>query len=686
MSTDNRRLVVGPIYNAGSFNEGAMLTNNDQFLFNEEDRSWYYWSGTYPKIVTSASSPKSDGGLGIGAWMSIGDVSLRNDLALSGGADWIDNGCLTVYKKVGTFSSGAVVSSRDQAVLGGNGFYYINNIDILPLIVSPGSQPNENWQCVGLLNAHHVWDLRNWTQQDITKDISPVLNEVLNYYPSFDPLSVSSRAKPEILLPPGMVYMRSPVIIKNYNKGSFFKIRGGNETWLMLTGEFEYAFEIEGEFVFFSDFRVFDADVQTNSKKILVKHTPYPGRADCDATFENIHSGLKYIHHVHGRGSQFINCRLAYGGSLARISNPAGFVPGTGSAVNDISTAMRRFTALNTNVDGGYCLFSIDEEGEALNYINELSVNGVYGHTLDRLIDGGHLRNILISNVNVVNSFPLCGIRVNSIKGADISLTSIRGYNVNTPPSGGTRMAHFLMVGDNATIEEICSDITLSGVISSIGETLINCKGVFGNINISGLVMPHAYESSGSSTGVLLIASGMSPNCKIRFSASSINANRGAKINTFKICAQTLEPYIDAAGLTITNLPFTPNIKYTTFVPTARLSNDEPVELTNYFGRLRQIVDGVYLIELGFSFTSLGGNSQVRIGGIPVSATTSGSISQSYPGRVISGIQSKIFDNQVSATIVGNELLLWRGSNIALLGSDLASGLSLSFSFLVSTY
>ncbi|MCM7589858.1 hypothetical protein M8S10_13685 [Enterobacter chuandaensis] len=54
-------------------------------MWDESTKSWYYWSGNLPKSVPEASSPESTGGVSLGAWQSVGDFRLRDDLAKEDG-------------------------------------------------------------------------------------------------------------------------------------------------------------------------------------------------------------------------------------------------------------------------------------------------------------------------------------------------------------------------------------------------------------------------------------------------------------------------------------------------------------------------------------------------------------------------------------------------------------------------
>lgn len=74
-----------------SFQLGAPLPNNEmtlpnQVLQDETDGEYYRWDGVFPKAVPEGSTPDSTGGIAVGAWVSVGDASLRSALATNSGA------------------------------------------------------------------------------------------------------------------------------------------------------------------------------------------------------------------------------------------------------------------------------------------------------------------------------------------------------------------------------------------------------------------------------------------------------------------------------------------------------------------------------------------------------------------------------------------------------------------------
>ncbi|HCT1399449.1 TPA: hypothetical protein OTO79_002688 [Morganella morganii] len=63
-----------------SFEKGALITSRYQALHFESQGEYYRWDGDLPKQIPAGSTPQSTGGIGKGAWVSVGDASLRSEL------------------------------------------------------------------------------------------------------------------------------------------------------------------------------------------------------------------------------------------------------------------------------------------------------------------------------------------------------------------------------------------------------------------------------------------------------------------------------------------------------------------------------------------------------------------------------------------------------------------------------
>ena len=74
---------------SGSFEEGATANSSTDAVWHISGGQCYTWDGAFPKAVPADSTPASTGGIGLGAWVSVGDASLRSELYSSSGASLI---------------------------------------------------------------------------------------------------------------------------------------------------------------------------------------------------------------------------------------------------------------------------------------------------------------------------------------------------------------------------------------------------------------------------------------------------------------------------------------------------------------------------------------------------------------------------------------------------------------------
>ncbi|EJD6584782.1 hypothetical protein M0L63_RS18955, partial [Providencia rettgeri] len=81
----NTAIVAAGYITIDSFQQGADLPNNEltqrnHILRDETTGEYYRWDGDLPKQVPAGSTPQSTGSIGKGAWISVGDASLRSDM------------------------------------------------------------------------------------------------------------------------------------------------------------------------------------------------------------------------------------------------------------------------------------------------------------------------------------------------------------------------------------------------------------------------------------------------------------------------------------------------------------------------------------------------------------------------------------------------------------------------------
>lgn len=75
----------------GSFEEGATVGSATDAVWYIAGAQCYTWGSGLPKDVPPKATPASTGGIGLGAWASVGDASLRNDLTTAGLPDLVNS-------------------------------------------------------------------------------------------------------------------------------------------------------------------------------------------------------------------------------------------------------------------------------------------------------------------------------------------------------------------------------------------------------------------------------------------------------------------------------------------------------------------------------------------------------------------------------------------------------------------
>ncbi|SPX92956.1 Uncharacterised protein [Morganella morganii] len=76
----NQAIIAAGYIPMDSFQLGAEITKRNEILRDETTGEYYRWDGDLPKSVPAGSTPESSGGVGMGAWVGVGDASLRSEL------------------------------------------------------------------------------------------------------------------------------------------------------------------------------------------------------------------------------------------------------------------------------------------------------------------------------------------------------------------------------------------------------------------------------------------------------------------------------------------------------------------------------------------------------------------------------------------------------------------------------
>ena len=74
---------------AGSFEEGATVNNKTDAVWHIAGSQCYTWDAAGTKTIPANSTPDNSGGISSGAWLSVSDAVLRQELASAGGSGLI---------------------------------------------------------------------------------------------------------------------------------------------------------------------------------------------------------------------------------------------------------------------------------------------------------------------------------------------------------------------------------------------------------------------------------------------------------------------------------------------------------------------------------------------------------------------------------------------------------------------
>lgn len=100
----------------GSFEEGATVSAATDAVWHMAGGQCYTWGGTLPKTVPAGSTPETAGGIALGAWVSVGDASLRSELSASNGASNVGIGVRSVLDNLNDIKHSANYPDLQSAI------------------------------------------------------------------------------------------------------------------------------------------------------------------------------------------------------------------------------------------------------------------------------------------------------------------------------------------------------------------------------------------------------------------------------------------------------------------------------------------------------------------------------------------------------------------------------------------
>lgn len=212
----------------GTFQAGATLTLPNQILKDTTDGEYYRWDGSFlpsGKVVPGSSTPASSGGVGIGAWLSVGDSTLRGMLGGKTGysalGEFDSIADLKAYAQYSSMASGARVSVKSfYSGLGyGGGFFRWNatstDADDGGYTINPtGNAGAGRWkrEFVSAFSARTVSPLEFGAKMnDSTFDSAPAINAAISYLNPYVNKDYDQVTGGDVVIPAGKYYINDTI-------------------------------------------------------------------------------------------------------------------------------------------------------------------------------------------------------------------------------------------------------------------------------------------------------------------------------------------------------------------------------------------------------------------------------------------------------------------------------------------
>lgn len=112
-----------------SFQDGATLTLPNEILKDTDSGEYYRWDGAFPKVVPAGSTPSSTGGVGVGAWIGVGDSALRSMLGLIDGESLIGGATYAQIRTSNLAGNQIKCLGRTSNRDGGEGWFFLDSSD-----------------------------------------------------------------------------------------------------------------------------------------------------------------------------------------------------------------------------------------------------------------------------------------------------------------------------------------------------------------------------------------------------------------------------------------------------------------------------------------------------------------------------------------------------------------------------
>lgn len=341
----------------GSFEDGATVGSVTDAVWYMAGAQCYTWESGFPKDVPPKSTPTSTGGVGSGAWISVGDVVLRDELKSNLGFSLIGNlKSISEFQNLITSNGSKVLLSSwyEESQYGGGVFYYDSSIPKSNhdggCVISPSVPYTSDANSADYVNGVGETDPSGtgcWVRYNVTEvtgdmygmagtpattiDLSPHFNKAIAY---------AGKNALGFKFPGNIVNFKSPVSIPMHqrNGGKVAYIRGVDEKSSVVnilstaTSSSNYGIYFDGSLSTFSAFPVENLtikSVDSNGNRadwagFGVLFTRCIRLAVRNVLIDGFEIGCKLIDSLY---LKFDNCRFTYNkiamqGRLGELSGP----------------------------------------------------------------------------------------------------------------------------------------------------------------------------------------------------------------------------------------------------------------------------------------------------------------------------------------------------------------------------
>ncbi|MFV8840323.1 hypothetical protein [Enterobacter hormaechei] len=153
-----------------SFEDGNNLTLPNQVLRYEATGEYYRWDGELPKSVAPGSTPETSGGIGPGLWLSVGDATLRVQLAGSGGDRYVHG-----FSSIQAMAADPTLTLGQKVSTGGSRWEIVSDSTSMPIV---------NGLYAKLINELYVDDFAGTGTEKINALNAYITAGIASSYPS----------------------------------------------------------------------------------------------------------------------------------------------------------------------------------------------------------------------------------------------------------------------------------------------------------------------------------------------------------------------------------------------------------------------------------------------------------------------------------------------------------------------